>query len=98
MPSAKLTSVNSGIQKNRFNGRQHTALCISQTLVFPITVKSQQLQSTLFLDLMHILGTTHIKTTAYNPCANGLVERFYRQRKTALAALPDQPNGTNICR
>ena len=36
---------------------------------------------------MQTLGTTHIKTTAYHHC--GLVERFYHQLKTALAAQPD---------
>lgn len=30
-----------------------------------------------------------IKTVAYHPCANGLVERFQRQIKTALAAQID---------
>ena len=37
------------------------------------------------------LGTKHIRTTAYHPCANGLVERFHRQLKVALKAMQD-PN------
>lgn len=32
------------------------------------------------------MGIKHISTTAYHPCANGLVERFHRQLKYALTA------------
>ena len=35
---------------------------------------------------MNLLG---IRTTAYHPCANGLVERFHRQLKVALKAMQD---------
>ena len=38
---------------------------------------------------MNLLGTKHIRTTAYHPCANGLVERFHRQLKVALKAMRD---------
>ena len=51
-----------------------------------ITDRSQQFQSALFQELMQTLGTTHCRTTAYHPCANGLVERFHHQLKTSLAA------------
>ena len=40
---------------------------------------------------MNLLGTKRIRTTAYHPCANGVVERFHRQLKAALKATPD-PN------
>lgn len=40
---------------------------------------------------MQLLGCKRIRTTAYHPCANGLVERFHRQLKTALKAIAD-PN------
>ena len=40
---------------------------------------------------MNLLGTKRIRTTAYHPCANGLVERFHRQLKAALKAMRD-PN------
>ena len=40
---------------------------------------------------MNLLSTKHIRTTAYHPCANGLVKRFHRQLKAALKAMKD-PN------
>ena len=46
----------------------------------------RQFESRLWAKLMELLGTTHIHTTAYHPCANGLVEHFHRQLKTALHA------------
>jgi hypothetical protein len=33
---------------------------------------------------MKLTGTTHIRTTAYHPASNGLVERFHRQLKAAI--------------
>ncbi len=33
---------------------------------------------------MHVLGTKRIRTTAYHPIANELIERFHRQLKAAL--------------
>ena len=41
---------------------------------------------------MKLLGSKRIRTTAYHPIANGLVERFHRQLKTALRAQPDVAN------
>lgn len=40
---------------------------------------------------MKLLGTVKIRTTAYHPMSNGLIERFYRWLKEALRAstLPD---------
>ena len=43
------------------------------------TDRVRQFESTLFTLLTHFLGTTRIRTTAYHPIANGLVERFHRQ-------------------
>ena len=51
--------------------------------------KGQQFHFAFFQELMQTLGTTHTKTTAYHPCANGLVERFHCQLKAALIAQPD---------
>ncbi|BHF61005.1 hypothetical protein SprV_0100397500 [Sparganum proliferum] len=58
----------------------------------PVTVttdRGSQFESTLFRDLTSLLGTNGIRTTAYHPQANGLVERFHRQLKTSLMAQPD---------
>ena len=38
---------------------------------------------------MQLLGSTRIRTTAYHPAANGLIERFHRQLKASLKACPD---------
>ena len=43
-------------------------------------------ESDVWHRLMKLLGTHHICTTAYHPCANGLVERLHRQLKAALMA------------
>ncbi|XP_066964234.1 uncharacterized protein [Macrobrachium rosenbergii] len=42
--------------------------------------------SELWSALAQLLGTTHHTTTAYNPAANGLVERFHRSLKASLMA------------
>ena len=45
---------------------------------------SSQFESGLWSQLMALLGIHRTRTTAYHPCANGLVERFHRQLKAAL--------------
>ena len=35
---------------------------------------------------MELLGSKRIRTTAYHPSANGLIERFYHQLKASLKA------------
>ena len=55
----------------------------------PITVttdRGAQFESSLFTELTKILGCSRLRTTAYHPQANGLVERFHRQLKAALCA------------
>ncbi|XP_064481819.1 uncharacterized protein LOC135394775 [Ornithodoros turicata] len=37
------------------------------------------------------MGCKRIRTTAYHPASNGLVERFHRQLKVALLAAPETP-------
>lgn len=53
------------------------------------TDRGRQFESALFNNLLTLLGTSRIRTTAYHPIANGLVERFHRSFKTALRAQPD---------
>ena len=43
---------------------------------------------------MAALGTKHLRTTAYHPQANGLVERFHRQLKSALKCHKPQDQWT----
>ena len=48
------------------------------------TDQGTQFESRLFSELLGILGISRIRTSAYHPAANGLVERFHRDIKTAL--------------
>jgi len=48
------------------------------------TDQGRQFESQLFKQLNRLTGSQHLRTTAYHPQANGLVERFHRQLKTAL--------------
>ncbi|BHF74435.1 hypothetical protein SprV_0501752100 [Sparganum proliferum] len=54
--------------------------------------RGAQFESTLFQMLLNFLGCTRIRTTAYHPAANGMVECFHRQLKTALRAVEDAGN------
>lgn len=48
--------------------------------------RGAQFTSQLFNELCSLLGSSHITTTAYNPKANGLLERCHRRLKEALKA------------
>lgn len=56
------------------------------------TDRGSQFESALWDHLMHLLGVQRIRTTAYHPIANGLVERFHRQLKAALKCQPTPVN------
>ena len=79
-----------------------TASC-AQALVFhwiarfgiPLDMSSDrgsQFTSNLWTSIAQLFGTRLHHTTAYHPQSNGLVERFYRQLKSALRARLSTPN------
>ncbi|BHF77687.1 hypothetical protein SprV_0602079600 [Sparganum proliferum] len=59
------------------------------------TDRGAQFESNLFQSLLSFLGSTRIRTTAYHPAANGMVERFHRQLKASLRAAADPENWTD---
>ena len=48
------------------------------------TDRGVQFESALWQNLMQLLGTKHIRTTAYHPSANGLVEHFHWKLKIKI--------------
>ena len=66
------------------------------TTITCTTDRGQQFESALWTQLMImcLLGTNRIRTTAYHPIANGLVERFHRQLKGSLKCIPDATHWT----
>ena len=84
-----------------------TAESVSQTFVngwisrfgIPSTITTdcgKQFESTLWGHLMQLLGCKQIRTTAYHPIANGIIERFHRQLKSSLKSYPNPTNWTDI--
>ena len=58
------------------------------------TDRGQEFESALWMQLMRLLGTNRIRTTAYHPIANDLVERFHCQLKGSLKCIPDPTHWT----
>lgn len=48
------------------------------------TDQGRQFESHLFRRLQELCGMSRIRTTAYHPAANGMVERFHRQLKACI--------------
>lgn len=59
------------------------------------TDRGSQFESRLWAELSKLLGTSRIRTCAYHPEANGMVERFHRQLKTALKTDDDASSWTD---
>lgn len=51
------------------------------------TDRGRQFESALFASITRLIGTSRIRTTAYHPQSNGMVERFHHQLKAALMAM-----------
>ena len=51
-----------------------------------VTDRGSQFESELFSELSNFIGFHHIRTTAYNPKANGIIERHHRTLKAAIMA------------
>lgn len=55
----------------------------------PVTITTDQgrnFESNLFRELTNILGSNRIRTSAYHPQSNGILERYHRHLKDALKA------------
>ena len=48
------------------------------------TDRGSQFESSLFKNLLNLLGCKHIRTTSYHPQSNGLCERMHKTLKSAL--------------
>ena len=46
--------------------------------------QERQFKSYLFRELNNLLGTKHLRTTAYHPASNGMIERFHLPLKAAI--------------
>ena len=53
------------------------------------TDQGRQFESELFHELSKTLGTKRIRTCAYHPQSNGLIENFHRTLKTAITSSPN---------
>ncbi len=60
------------------------------------TDRGRQFESHLWKAFTQLLGTKHVRTTSYHPCANGMVERMHRQLKASLKASPHTEHWTEM--
>ena len=54
--------------------------------LYVVTDRGTQFESELFSELAKLIGFFRLRTTAYHPQTNGLVERMHRVLKTAIVA------------
>ena len=59
------------------------------------TDRGRQFESSLWNNLMQLLGCKCIRTTSYHPIANELIERLHRQLKTSLKMHPQPVSWTD---
>ena len=52
------------------------------------TYHAAQFESVLWHQLLHLLGTTCIRTIVYHPSANGPLKRFHQHLKAVLSTVP----------
>lgn len=55
-------------------------------LLYVVTDRGAQFESDLFRELSRMIGFHRIRTTAYHPSSNGLLEQAHRTLKTAIIA------------
>ena len=60
-----------------------------------VTDRGRQFEYKLWQTLMTLLGCKRVRTTAYHPQSNGMVERFHRQLKAALKTQPKTSSWMN---
>lgn len=46
--------------------------------------QGRQFESMLFAELTRLLGSSHLRTTAYHPQSNGIIERWHRTLKSSI--------------
>ena len=56
------------------------------------TDQGRQFESRLFSELLNFTGCDRVRTTAFHPAANGMVERWHRDLKAALMCQGDNPD------